>query len=303
MGFVQARFLLRLSMYHPHAHPDGWLVDASRWDALLRVRESWCAVGFGRAGWRFGSVWPDPRRLTRCVLCPTVPTTCRPCRPRVDPVDPQPGYPSPVFEQTCFEGCGCCANFSTQVDPAKGTLQAVPCCSYNPLRPGCDLKRRPPTCSDNPISGNPEWCGICGPTPNSDRFIDFCIPHIESSERMCAENCRRRQGPLCGGCHPPCVPVPPASLQVAAPDTARGVRNREQQHLRRIRGMRSRLRRLRWIRLPADVRLQQMRQPHNAPGCERADVRALLRRLRVLRGDRQRHRQGQGCLRQASCPA
>ena len=50
MGFVQARFLLRLSMYHPHAHPDGWLVDASRWDALLRVRESWCAVGFGRAG-------------------------------------------------------------------------------------------------------------------------------------------------------------------------------------------------------------------------------------------------------------
>jgi len=116
-------------------------------------------------------------------------------RPRVDPVDPQPGYPSPVFEQTCFEGCGCCANFSTQVDPAKGTLEKVPCCSYNPFRPGCDLKRRPPTCGDKPISGNPAWCGICGPTLNSDRFIDFffsskvqsvCEPIAGADKGLCA---------------------------------------------------------------------------------------------------------------------
>ena len=50
LGVVQARFPLWPSMCHPHAHPDGWLVDSSRWDALVRVRESWYAVGFGRAG-------------------------------------------------------------------------------------------------------------------------------------------------------------------------------------------------------------------------------------------------------------
>jgi len=122
-------------------------------------------------------------------------------RPQVVPVDPQPAYPSPVFEMACLDGCGCCANYSTQVDGGDPD-GLIPCChdprAY-PTPAKCGRVPLPLACSDTPLRNAthsyPEWCGLCGPTLNSDRFIDFyfpskvqsvCEPRAEADKAYCA---------------------------------------------------------------------------------------------------------------------
>jgi hypothetical protein len=90
-------------------------------------------------------------------------------------------YPSVVFEKTCLSGCGCCANIGTQAQP--GSL------------PECNISSTVPTCTDTPVPSAPEWCGVCGPTLNADRFVDFyfttrvqnvCEPKTDADKTLCA---------------------------------------------------------------------------------------------------------------------
>ena len=95
--------------------------------------------------------------------------------------------PSVAFEKACLSGCGCCANTTTQANPGR--------------LPECSTQQRVPVCGDEIKPGVPEWCGVCGPTLNADRDVDFyfstrvenvCQPRKSADKVLCAE----AKGPL-----------------------------------------------------------------------------------------------------------
>ena len=95
--------------------------------------------------------------------------------------------PSVVFEKACLAGCGCCANTTTQANPGS-----LPECAAGG---GSSNTTAPPTCGDTPGPNAPEWCGVCGPTLNADRDVDFyfatrvrnvCEPRTPADTALCA---------------------------------------------------------------------------------------------------------------------
>jgi len=75
--------------------------------------------------------------------------------------------PSTVFQKACIDGCGCCPSLAMLYNPGR-----IPACTAGLL----------PTCRDAPSPSHPaplahEWCGVCGPTLNAPRFIDFYFAH------------------------------------------------------------------------------------------------------------------------------
>merc|ERR1712166_78960 len=95
--------------------------------------------------------------------------------------------PSVAFEKACLSGCGCCANTTTQANPGR--------------LPECSTQQRVPVFGDEIKPGVPEWCGVCGPTLNADRDVDFyfstrvenvCQPRKSADKVLCAE----AKGPL-----------------------------------------------------------------------------------------------------------
>ena len=64
-----------------------------------------------------------------------------------------------------------------------------------------------PTCGDTPGPSAPEWCGVCGPSLNADRDVDFyfttrvqsvCEPRAAADAALCAA----AAGPLACLVHP-----------------------------------------------------------------------------------------------------
>ena len=71
--------------------------------------------------------------------------------------------PSTVLQQECLDSCGCCVNTSVLYNP--GVLPECAADAYAPTRP--------PPCTNCPPSGCDGVCGLCAPSFNAPRFIDF----------------------------------------------------------------------------------------------------------------------------------